>query len=800
MTDVSRSDLTWMRMIAISNFYMHYLGRFPDPDGFSDYISNSIPLDEIRGAILDSEEYNNLESSIINIKKILDRYETKKKIILLGAYGNGNLGDKEMAIATASFLERDQNVVCFAHSDLNIQDYPFPIERKLASGLPVLNARVLSLFDGLVIGGGGLLAYPHYPIWTTEWAHLLSVPYGILGCGVGVPLPKPLHPLVSGAAVVSARDPGGVMELGRFNSDAMFIPDLLLATCPMLPPAPPSSAGPTRRLFVLRAPAAMWHEDLRQTMGPHDHVALFEREQDTALIDMFPGCSIVEDAETFRELMRDYDLIVSERYHGAILALLEGRSVAGVWRDDHNGSKIVQLFDALGLGDKCHDISSVPARLEAYDTAAAQQRLAEQRERADNARPLFLSRLFRGNKQGAITRYVEAPQLTEQLQLSRTLAALQSANGQILEALAADRKFLDHALEAERELHSVLRAEVSRLSVAYEEARASAAKDREKASREIEKLGDYLQYQSSMIISMRSHIDHLHRNGESLKTIIDNNDELSRLNSSNLELISNLERSIRLYEREIYDLKSDLSKRMFINSFLLIKEREFDRTFFGKISRIVGTKPKIDDRIISMIFEKLNFSSTIPLDFVSGKIDPILSTSDGEQMTMKAADSVDRLLELKGHRFVDAAYMALLGRAPDSAGRAFYYTRLEAGHGKALVLYELARSQEAQAAGLHLEGLDSLIYARRRENKWWNRLTAPRPWLKKHLNRIEFMIEILADQQEQLTETLRLARIEQGDVGSSPAISPGLSSDSRTDLDLPPPVRYVLQRLAQPNP
>ena len=69
--------------------------------------------------------------------------------------------------------------------------------------------------------------------------------------------------------------------------------------------------------------------------------------------------------------------------------------------------------------------------------------------------------------------------------------------------------------------------------------------------------------------------------------------------------------------------------------------------------------------------------------------------------------NINELLALDGPAFVDAAYVAFLGRRADEGGRASYLERLRTGSLTKLgVLHSLAHSEEGQAAGMRADGLE----------------------------------------------------------------------------------------------
>jgi hypothetical protein len=56
--------------------------------------------------------------------------------------------------------------------------------------------------------------------------------------------------------------------------------------------------------------------------------------------------------------------------------------------------------------------------------------------------------------------------------------------------------------------------------------------------------------------------------------------------------------------------------------------------------------------------------------------------------------TLNELLSLPSDAFITGAYLHILGRHPDAAGREHYKRRLAEGHGKACVIYDLMQSPE----------------------------------------------------------------------------------------------------------
>jgi hypothetical protein len=93
--------------------------------------------------------------------------------------------------------------------------------------------------------------------------------------------------------------------------------------------------------------------------------------------------------------------------------------------------------------------------------------------------------------------------------------------------------------------------------------------------------------------------------------------------------------------------------------------------------------------------------------------DPLLQSS---------IQSLEEILKLHDEAFVKAAYVAILGRAPDPGGLENYLSQVRAGANKAQILGELARSPEGVAA---MRGPHGMQHIRKKYGKHppiWRRL------------------------------------------------------------------------------
>lgn len=377
------------RLSFLFSSYMTLLGRIPDWEGFIDHFGAACPTSDLYARIMQSDEYRRVNAAAIGVKDKLLPYADKRRVLLFGAFGNGNLGDRIMAQTVADKIEEAGDIACFSYSELNSASYPFMPNRQLTKADMPLNLRVMALFDAVIIGGGGLLSYTHEPLWDPAWPYTAPTAYGLLSCGVKVPLDERLRNLVDHAAVVSSRDLAGYEELGIRRDDVLLCPDPVLSFTSIAARRVPSKA----RLFILRAPFCDWHRALKEKLRPSDAVAVFEAHMDHEITSYFDDVHSVNSKDDFFKLAGEFEVVISERYHGVILAIIGQIPSYGIFRDGHS-DKFVSLFNDLNISQYLINSPELNFDFPAYDLNAALQKLATLRSNAVEPYRKFVEQLF----------------------------------------------------------------------------------------------------------------------------------------------------------------------------------------------------------------------------------------------------------------------------------------------------------------------------------------------------------------------------------------------------------------------
>jgi polysaccharide pyruvyl transferase WcaK-like protein len=288
------------------------------------------------------------------------RDPSTRKVLLFGAYGNGNMGDAYQAVALQKHLQDCWGVPAaslFATSILSSADFPFPAPNKLPPS-SILNADLVNGFDCLVIGGGGLIAHPHDPLFNADWARKIHIPIVVLAVAATGPAVVNHRALLERAWAVSGRDASSLAALKSIREDAFLLHDPILCAssseelCDLDEPsaAAPDGAG-GEVLWILKYPASTQDGDfLRRTaeliqgQARHTVVAL-EPVPDKALEEYLPGrVQYLRTLAALSPLVKRSSLVVSMRYHGAIFAALAGKPSLG-----YAQTKIKALYEEAGV-------------------------------------------------------------------------------------------------------------------------------------------------------------------------------------------------------------------------------------------------------------------------------------------------------------------------------------------------------------------------------------------------------------------------------------------------------------------
>lgn len=357
----------------VQALYALLLGREVDPDSLAYYLA--LPsLDGLAAILLTSIEFTDRWRSEPGFHRRAGAGKAHR-ILLFGAYGNGNLGDRiQPAVLARLIAGLRPDIDVWACSQLPAA-FDFPMDRVLPAAA-LGNRHVLESFDLLLIGGGGLLAHPHDPLIDPYWQAHLPCPVALFGIGARAPAVGMSEALVRAAATVTGRDRTSVALLSGLRADgAGMVADPVLCD-PSLERTQRGAASGESILWVLKqedidASAAM----LARIDRERDRICFLEPHRDYALVTRWPTARPIYRLDELVPLIDASDAVVSMRYHGAILAILRDVPVFAVGED--KSAELLERFDAAAAYHRTGDTfdrrtSPLPtprARLRAERTA-----------------------------------------------------------------------------------------------------------------------------------------------------------------------------------------------------------------------------------------------------------------------------------------------------------------------------------------------------------------------------------------------------------------------------------------------
>ncbi|QZO01167.1 polysaccharide pyruvyl transferase family protein [Chenggangzhangella methanolivorans] len=153
------------------------------------------------------------------------------KILLIGAYANGNIGDLHQASSLAHHLSAilPEAVVHATSNSVAAKPYDFPRPDHVLPPSILRDYDRLSEYDAVIVGGGGLLAAIHRPLNSPNWPLHVTPPIILLSMGASAEVAQRCQTLIRRAAVVTGRDEQSCAVLRRFRDDVELIPDPILA-------------------------------------------------------------------------------------------------------------------------------------------------------------------------------------------------------------------------------------------------------------------------------------------------------------------------------------------------------------------------------------------------------------------------------------------------------------------------------------------------------------------------------------------------------------------------------------------
>lgn len=279
-------------------------------------------------------------------------------LLLFGAYANGNIGDTYQAESLGRHLKAirpDYDLVATSGSEV-ARDYTFSHGTTVPTPTSIRDFDLINSHDALLIGGGGLLASVHRPLNSETWVNNVKIPIIIAGVGANEAVSEKCAPLLKKAAVVSARDDFSLACFRKYRDDAFLMNDPILADdgFEQVRDGTVISGGAMclipRKMTEKNEPV---YEFMNATMRSKDvALSMFPTtDHKSGAMGKFtrPGIQDAYDLPEMLEVLKGSSIVVSERFHGCIIALRLGLPTIGLTNaPDDKMSKIHNLYDQIG--------------------------------------------------------------------------------------------------------------------------------------------------------------------------------------------------------------------------------------------------------------------------------------------------------------------------------------------------------------------------------------------------------------------------------------------------------------------
>jgi len=371
-----RADLVWHSRLngaEVDLAYKAILGRdLSDVEVLEEHLSRNDNLLSLVTELISSDEnvdnhrkLNLLEcfrARVAHTPKSIDNVN----VMLFGAYGNGNIGDQCQAAALHRLVNGAPKTAgkigitacSWENVNANFEGAQLPIARD-----EILNASALQSTDLLLIGGGGLLSTPHFPLHNELWVdglRALGCKYALVGVGAtSTELYAPdrasgYRKLLEGALFVTGRDLESITALRAYRPDTEFMADPFFTTSSeiqfaekpsqknskiVLIPKSPVNANEEKGLAALVTLQAVLHAKRVETI-----TLLFEPHMDWKIAGSFENVIQVGDWAEAIEILAAARTVFTMRYHGALFALASRVSALCI-----SIPKIRDLYRTLGL-------------------------------------------------------------------------------------------------------------------------------------------------------------------------------------------------------------------------------------------------------------------------------------------------------------------------------------------------------------------------------------------------------------------------------------------------------------------
>lgn len=280
------------------------------------------------------------------------------RLLTIGAYANGNVGDMAQADAIALLLREIVPDAEIASVALPERQLPYPAARhQWGPATGVFDHGYINRFDRVFVGGGGLLAAKHPPLTDEAWVSRVKAPVFGLAIGAIDTTSRASAHFINACERFSVRDEYSRAAISGVREEADLVLDPVLLT-----EWRTSRVARGRRKSLLWVPGKIvaatslaWSNfPLYQFDPDRDTLVSLNPSTDrrSGFGSTFDKVEYVRHPDEFTRMATAHDLVVSERYHGCIMGLAHRcPSIGLVLRSAVVTSKLRALYESLGLED-----------------------------------------------------------------------------------------------------------------------------------------------------------------------------------------------------------------------------------------------------------------------------------------------------------------------------------------------------------------------------------------------------------------------------------------------------------------
>ncbi len=370
------ADMIWhsrLSAAAIQLCYHAVLAReIENETVLHNYLDRELNLFTLVEELLGSDEkMKAYEQKVLEsqfLRRALDQTSPAagKRVLLFGAYANGNVGDQCQADALAAIMAHFaphgvRTEVCACSWEMPAT--PNLGRAQLRPHDEIMDAGKLRHYDFLLIGGGGILSTPHFPLHSQAWVdgiQALGLRYGFVGVGASAELQEEpraaaYRQMLKGAEFVSARDEESLQAVRKIRPDAEFMPDPYLVSRALERRVRASGTTPPRHVVLIpKRPVDTAEQDgvyamsklQRKLManGFTTTVLMLEPLLDQEIAGAFANVLNAETVEAAESCIEAAGAVYTMRYHGAIFSLSRRVSCYGM-----GARKIHMLYERIGI-------------------------------------------------------------------------------------------------------------------------------------------------------------------------------------------------------------------------------------------------------------------------------------------------------------------------------------------------------------------------------------------------------------------------------------------------------------------